>query len=449
MSSSEELSLSLDDESNSEAASQSASEPSSGDDGSDSFSESDDDASSESGSDMELELEEEADAVVAPKEAVKRDLDSLKSFAFEGRKTNGSDRDQPTKSRRTASRASAGSSRRSSGGSAGASGAPPAAKKAPARAPKKAESKSAAATTATATAGTVPSSGAGTSTAVPRTSTGTTSMSIAKTGSGAPAAVATSDVGLSMEDEERRQANIAAMLAGDLTVSRNSLMPSLLTVDKDTTTLKKPFKSPFPNASGVSEGLMKALLARKQFKPFSGGKGTSFKMPELQVCEAMMKHSAPYVEPELPPGVEELVLWKSSDDSSQVRVDNMLTKFLRPHQREGVQFLFECVNGLRDHDGCGAILADDMGLGKTLQGITLLWTLLNNGHPELGQEEGGKIAKRIVICCPTSLVSNWDSECTKWLQGRVNTMPIVDASRDEVIDSLTRFCSRANPAQVR
>jgi DNA repair and recombination RAD54-like protein len=50
---------------------------------------------------------------------------------------------------------------------------------------------------------------------------------------------------------------------------------------------------------------------------------------------------------------------------------------------------------------------------KTLQGITLLWTLLKNGHEELG---GVPMAKRIIICCPTSLVSNWDSECTKWLK---------------------------------
>lgn len=26
------------------------------------------------------------------------------------------------------------------------------------------------------------------------------------------------------------------------------------------------------------------------------------------------------------------------------------------------------------------------------------------------------MAKRIVICCPTSLVNNWDSECIKWLK---------------------------------
>ncbi len=40
--------------------------------------------------------------------------------------------------------------------------------------------------------------------------------------------------------------------------------------------------------------------------------------------------------------------------------------------------------------------------GKTLQGISLLWTLLSaKGHPLLG---GDPVARRVVICCPTSLV---------------------------------------------
>ena len=63
-------------------------------------------------------------------------------------------------------------------------------------------------------------------------------------------------------------------------------------------------------------------------------------------------------------------------------VDKMLTKWLRPHQREGVQFMFECVSSLRATDGAGCILADDMGLGKTLQvpsegefGQSLAWGL--------------------------------------------------------------------------
>ena len=44
-------------------------------------------------------------------------------------------------------------------------------------------------------------------------------------------------------------------------------------------------------------------------------------------------------------------------------LDNFLDKVLRPHQREGVHFLYDCVNSRRDPKYQGAILADDMGLG--------------------------------------------------------------------------------------
>lgn len=45
-------------------------------------------------------------------------------------------------------------------------------------------------------------------------------------------------------------------------------------------------------------------------------------------------------------------------------VPPVLAKWLRPHQREGVQFMYECVMGMKDFNGNGCILADDMGLGK-------------------------------------------------------------------------------------
>lgn len=47
-----------------------------------------------------------------------------------------------------------------------------------------------------------------------------------------------------------------------------------------------------------------------------------------------------------------------------VFVPPVLAKWLRPHQREGVQFMYECVMGLKGFSGAGCILADDMGLGK-------------------------------------------------------------------------------------
>ena len=49
---------------------------------------------------------------------------------------------------------------------------------------------------------------------------------------------------------------------------------------------------------------------------------------------------------------------------------------LRPHQVEGVKFMYECLMGYRGFGGHGCLLADEMGLGKTLMTITTIWTLL-------------------------------------------------------------------------
>ncbi|OQE06213.1 hypothetical protein PENVUL_c019G07548 [Penicillium vulpinum] len=94
-----------------------------------------------------------------------------------------------------------------------------------------------------------------------------------------------------------------------------------------------------------------------------------------------------------------------------VVVDPILTKNLRPHQREGVQFLYECVMGMRPFNGEGAILADDMGLGKTLQTIALLWTLLKQ-NPIF---EAPPVIKKALIVCPVTLINNWRKEVRKWL----------------------------------
>lgn len=94
-----------------------------------------------------------------------------------------------------------------------------------------------------------------------------------------------------------------------------------------------------------------------------------------------------------------------------VVVDPILTKNLRPHQREGVKFLYECVMGMRSFNGEGAILADDMGLGKTLQTIALLWTLLKQ-NPVF---EAPPVIKKALIVCPVTLINNWRKEFRKWL----------------------------------
>lgn len=92
-----------------------------------------------------------------------------------------------------------------------------------------------------------------------------------------------------------------------------------------------------------------------------------------------------------------------------VVIDPKLAKILRPHQVEGVKFLYRATTGLINPKAHGCIMADEMGLGKTLQCIALLWTLLK-------QSPGGKgtISKAIVVC-PSSLVRNWAAEFVKWL----------------------------------
>ena len=58
---------------------------------------------------------------------------------------------------------------------------------------------------------------------------------------------------------------------------------------------------------------------------------------------------------------------------TDVHLDTFLSKVLRPHQKQGVIFLYECLMGYRNCTHFGAILADEMGLGKTLQSISVIW----------------------------------------------------------------------------
>ncbi|KXZ56939.1 hypothetical protein GPECTOR_1g847 [Gonium pectorale] len=92
-----------------------------------------------------------------------------------------------------------------------------------------------------------------------------------------------------------------------------------------------------------------------------------------------------------------------------VVVDPFLARHLRPHQEEGVRFMYECVMGLRAADKTGCILADEMGLGKTLQVITLSWSLLRQGP------EGRPAAGKVLVVTPATLVDNWGREVKKWL----------------------------------
>ncbi len=100
-----------------------------------------------------------------------------------------------------------------------------------------------------------------------------------------------------------------------------------------------------------------------------------------------------------------------------VVLDPSLYKKMRPHQKEGVQFLYKCVTESVVVQR-GAILADDMGLGKSLQTIALLETLLKQGP------QGVPIVKKALVVAPSSLLDNWRAEIRKWV-GEASTVKAI------------------------
>ncbi|KAK5105506.1 DNA-dependent ATPase protein rad54 [Lithohypha guttulata] len=119
-----------------------------------------------------------------------------------------------------------------------------------------------------------------------------------------------------------------------------------------------------------------------------------------------------------------------------VVIDPRLAKVLRPHQVEGVKFLYRCTTGMIDENAKGCIMADEMGLGKTLQCIALMWTLLKQSS-----QAGKSTIQKCVIACPASLVKNWANELTKWLGAGAPTPFAIDgkASKEELTAQLRQW----------
>ncbi|KAF7271451.1 hypothetical protein GWI33_015673 [Rhynchophorus ferrugineus] len=99
------------------------------------------------------------------------------------------------------------------------------------------------------------------------------------------------------------------------------------------------------------------------------------------------------------------------DETPLLSVHKNLVKQLKPHQVQGVKFMwdacFESIKRAKNTAGSGCILAHCMGLGKTLQVITLSHTLLLNS-------EKTKVEK-VMVVCPVNTVLNWRNEFAKWV----------------------------------
>uniref|UniRef100_A0A665TWT5 DNA helicase n=1 Tax=Echeneis naucrates TaxID=173247 RepID=A0A665TWT5_ECHNA len=114
-----------------------------------------------------------------------------------------------------------------------------------------------------------------------------------------------------------------------------------------------------------------------------------------------------------------------------VQVHRNLVTRLKPHQVDGVQFIWdsccESVKKANSSPGSGCVLAHCMGLGKTLQVVTFLHTVLLS--PSL------KFRTALVVC-PLNTILNWVSEFNKW-QG--------DMGKDVV--KVTELASVKNPSE--
>lgn len=110
---------------------------------------------------------------------------------------------------------------------------------------------------------------------------------------------------------------------------------------------------------------------------------------------------------------ESMVLGTDIQKNQDIVVHPKIVAQLKPHQIDGLKFLFACCyNDLNvaktyrelDH---GCILAHCMGLGKTFQLIALLHTVIR--YPQLKTQ-------KILVICPKSTVLNWKAEIEKWLR---------------------------------
>ncbi|KAI8014947.1 Protein CHROMATIN REMODELING 25 [Camellia lanceoleosa] len=259
-----------------------------------------------------------------------------------------------------------------------------------------------------------------------------------------------STVHRALPKDDRKSQNVDALVRGNLIVKRQSLLPRVLSVTDRAAVVRKPFKPPCHNGySDQNEQLIRRLWARKRFIPWGSTRPALVAITNrLNVPSAAEKEVLEEIV-NLPPGVEPLVLWQPEEckeaagDLVPISVDPLLVRFLRPHQREGVQFMFECVSGLYSAANInGCILADDMGLGKTLQSITLLYTLLRQGF------DGKPMVKKAIIVTPTSLVSNWEAEINKWVGERVHLVALCESTRDDVVSGIDSFTSPRSRLQV-
>lgn len=113
--------------------------------------------------------------------------------------------------------------------------------------------------------------------------------------------------------------------------------------------LSRPFKVPIPDYVPESNanralGLRRSSVRRALHDPFA--------------CNALVLYTPPEQENKTM-SIHDKLLQDKSKILVHVVVDPVLGNILRPHQREGVRFMYDCVTGAKgDFNGC--IMADEV-----------------------------------------------------------------------------------------
>ncbi|XP_066370876.1 protein CHROMATIN REMODELING 20-like isoform X2 [Miscanthus floridulus] len=126
------------------------------------------------------------------------------------------------------------------------------------------------------------------------------------------------------------------------------------------------------------------------------------------------------------------------EDEELVRIPSSMSSKLKPHQVEGIRFIWEnviqSVKKVKSGDkGLGCILAHNMGLGKTFQVITFLYTIMR--HAQLG-------LRTALVVTPVNVLHNWRKEFSKWRPAELKPLRVFmleDVARVKRPDLLTKW----------
>eukprot|EP01060_Flectonema_neradi_P006862 TRINITY_DN1471_c4_g1_i1.p1 TRINITY_DN1471_c4_g1~~TRINITY_DN1471_c4_g1_i1.p1 ORF type:complete len:1169 (+),score=191.64 TRINITY_DN1471_c4_g1_i1:177-3683(+) len=134
------------------------------------------------------------------------------------------------------------------------------------------------------------------------------------------------------------------------------------------------------------------------------------------------------------PSNNEIDILHKKDKAPSVKIPKKIEQILRPHQVEGIRFLWKniAVRKRRSKSAnppLGCILAHSMGLGKTAQILIFIQLMFLMGQ-----------ASRVLILTPKSTISNWASECERWrMDGATHNVFVMDGQREEVLSELSDY----------